>query len=119
MDVDGAHGESGCFDDDACGDAGSLDCDKKLCNIVTSTSTKKLVFFTFTPPAHVDVSPQLRGCESDELTDVVVHMAGVALSLTTAVTVASRRMACVALVEALQLGHLSPYILVFYLLVSE
>lgn len=50
---------------------------------------------------------------------VVVHMADVALSLTTAVTVASRRMACVALVEALQLGHLSPYILVFYLLVSE
>ena len=29
MDVDGAYGESGCFDD-AWGDAGSLDCDKKL-----------------------------------------------------------------------------------------
>jgi hypothetical protein len=37
---------------------------------------------------------------------VVVHMADVALSLTTAVTVASRRMACVALAVALRLEQL-------------
>lgn len=50
---------------------------------------------------------------------VVVHMAGVALSLATAVTVASRRMACVTLAVALRLGHLSPQILVLYPRVSE
>jgi hypothetical protein len=69
MNIGGAYGESGCFYDDACGDAGSLDCDKELCNIVTSSSTKKPVFFNFTPPAHVYVSPQLRGRERDVLTD--------------------------------------------------
>ena len=69
MNIGGAYGESGCFDDDACGDAGSLDCVKELCNIATSSSTKKLILLTFTSPAHVDVSPQLRGCETDESTD--------------------------------------------------
>jgi hypothetical protein len=39
---------------------------------------------------------------------VVVHMAGVALSFTTAVTVARRCMVCATLAVTLRLGHLSP-----------